>query len=173
MTAEGAIDPDGFRRVLARYATGVTVVTCVHDGLDHAMTANSFTSVSLDPPMVLVCVEDDSRFHEAITSVPTWSVSVLAEGQQGRARWFATRGRPLIGQFDSTPTRRSTATGALVLAEALATVDCRTVAVHRAGDHDIVVAEVLGLDLARPDVEPLVYWASTFRTLDKPDTAGR
>jgi flavin reductase (DIM6/NTAB) family NADH-FMN oxidoreductase RutF len=110
-------------------------------------------------------VENDSRFHEAITAVGSWSVNVLAEGQRGRARWFATRGRPLVGQFDSTPTRRSPLTGALLLVDALATVECRTVAVHAAGDHDIVVGEVLALDLARPDADPLLYFASDFRTL--------
>jgi flavin reductase (DIM6/NTAB) family NADH-FMN oxidoreductase RutF len=159
-------DTAAFRQVMGRYATGVAVVTCVQDGFDHAMTANSFTSVSLDPPLVLVCVENDSRFHEAITAVDSWAVSVLTEGQRGRARWFATRGRPLVGQFDATPTRRSPLSGALLLDDALATVECRTVAVHPAGDHDIVVGEVLALDLARPDAEPLLYFASDFRTLD-------
>lgn len=91
----------GFRDTMARFATGVTVVTCVQDGFDHAMTANSFTSVSLDPPLVLVSVEDDSRFHEALSAVGTWAVSVLAEHQKGRASWFATRGRPLVAQFDA------------------------------------------------------------------------
>ena len=71
------VAPDDFRLVMSRFATGVTVVTCVQDGFDHAMTANSFTSVSLEPALVLVCVENDSRFHEAISSVDRWSVSVL------------------------------------------------------------------------------------------------
>jgi flavin reductase (DIM6/NTAB) family NADH-FMN oxidoreductase RutF len=163
--SDDVVDTAAFRQVMGRYATGVTVVSCVQDGFDHAMTANSFTSVSLDPPLVLVCVENDSRFHEAITSVDRWAVSVLTEGQRGRARWFATRGRPLVGQFDATPTRRSPLSGALLLDDALATMECRTVAVHPAGDHDIVVGEVLALDLARPDAEPLLYFASEFRAL--------
>jgi flavin reductase (DIM6/NTAB) family NADH-FMN oxidoreductase RutF len=159
------IATDEFRAVMARFATGVVVVTCVEDGFDHGMTANSFTSVSLDPPLVLVCVENDSRFHEAISAVGTWAVSVLDESQQGRARWFATRGRPLVGQFDSTPTTRSTVTGSLLLDGALVALECRTVAVHPAGDHDIVVGEVLGLRTQRPDGQPLVYFRSGFRTL--------
>jgi flavin reductase (DIM6/NTAB) family NADH-FMN oxidoreductase RutF len=167
------IAPDEFRAVMSRFATGVAVVTCVQDGFDHAMTANSFTSVSLDPALVLVCVENDSRFHEAIAHAGAWSVSVLEAGQRGRARWFATRGRPLVGQFDSTPTTRSDGTGALLLDGALAALDCRTVAVHPAGDHDIVVGEVLGLRLPRPDGEPLLYFRSTFRTLGEgADTLG-
>ena len=159
------VAPDEFRHVMARFATGVTVVTCRQDTFDHAMTANSFTSVSLDPALVLVCVEDDSRFHDAITSVDTWSVNVLEESQRGRASWFATRGRPLAGQFDSTPTHRSELTGALLLDGSLAVVECRTVAIHRAGDHDILIGEVLDLRLQAPDAAPLIYFAREFLTL--------
>ena len=166
------IATDEFRAVMARFATGVVVVTCVQDGFDHAMTANSFTSVSLDPALVLVCVENDSRFHEAISAVGTWAVSVLDESQKGRASWFATRGRPLVGQFDSTPTTRSTRTGSLLLDGALVTLECRTVAVHPAGDHDIVVGEVLGLQTLRPEGEPLVYFRSGFRTLGEAPASG-
>jgi flavin reductase (DIM6/NTAB) family NADH-FMN oxidoreductase RutF len=158
---------------MSRFATGVTVVTCRQDGFDHAMTANSFTSVSLDPPLVLVCVENDSRFHDAILDAGRWSVSVLEEQHRGRATWFATRGRPLVGQFDSTATRRSEVTGALHLEHALGTLDCRTVAVHPAGDHDIVVAEVVGLGLGAQGGAPLLYYASRYRALrDQPDARG-
>ena len=82
------------------------MVTTRADGVDHAMTANSFTSVSLDPLLALVCVERDSRFHSAVLAAGTWAVSFLPEGQEATARWFATRGRPLDGQFDQVPTRR-------------------------------------------------------------------
>ena len=167
------VAPDEFRAVMSRFSTGVAVVTCVQDGFDHAMTANSFTSVSLDPPLVLVCVENDSRFHEAISHAGSWAVSVLDAGQRGRARWFATRGRPLVGQFDSTPTTRSHVTGSLLIDGALAVLECRTVAVHPAGDHDIVVGEVLGMALPGTDGEPLVYFRSGFRTLaEGPPTTG-
>ena len=154
-----------FRSIMSRFATGVTVVTCRQDGMDHAMTANSFTSVSLDPALVLVCVEADSRFHEAISDVGRWSVSVLSTSQRGRASWFATRGRPLVGQFDSTSTQRSVLTDALLLDDALVSLDCRTVDVHRAGDHDIVVGAVLDVRLVHPEADPLVYFGSRFRTL--------
>ncbi|MDH4016127.1 MAG: flavin reductase family protein, partial [Actinomycetota bacterium] len=86
-----------FRRATGRYATGIAVITTRADGLDHAMTANSFTSVSLDPLLALVCVERDSRFHSAVLAAGTWAVSFLPEGQEATARWFATRGRPLDG----------------------------------------------------------------------------
>ena len=98
-------------------------------------------------------------------------MSVLEESQRGRASGFATRGRPLVGQFDTTPTRRSTETGALLLEGCLATLECVTAAVHRAGDHDILVGRVVGLELARPDARPLLYFASGYGTLD--DHEGR
>jgi flavin reductase (DIM6/NTAB) family NADH-FMN oxidoreductase RutF len=167
------VGTDEFRAVMSRFATGVTVVTCVQDGFDHAMTANSFTSVSLEPALVLVCVENDSRFHEAISAAGTWAVSVLDARQRGRARWFATRGRPLVGQFDSTPSTRSAITGSLLLDGALVTLECRTTDVHAAGDHDIVVGEVLGMTLHRPDDEPLLYFRSQFRTLGETTVTDR
>jgi flavin reductase (DIM6/NTAB) family NADH-FMN oxidoreductase RutF len=164
----GPVVADEFRTVMSRFATGVTVVTCVQDGFDHAMTANSFASVSLEPALVLVCVESDSRFHEAVLHAGAWNVSVLDESQRGRASWFATRGRPLIGQFDTTPTRRSVETGALLLDDCLVTLECITEAVHRAGDHDILVGRVVGMDLARPDGHPLLYFASSYGTFGGP-----
>jgi len=170
MTEPGAlparISSEAFRHVMSRFATGVVVITCVQDGADHAMTANSFTSVSLDPAMVLFCVENDSRFHEAVLGSDRWSVNVLDEAQRGRARWFATRGRPLVGQFDSTPTHRSAVSGALLLDGALATLDCRTVAVHAAGDHDIVVGQVHDMHVREPEGDPLLYFRSEFRSLE-------
>jgi len=159
------VAPQEFRAVMSRFATGVIVVTCVQDAFDHAMTANAFASVSLDPALVLVCVENDSRFHEAIGHAELWAVNVLDASQRGRASWFATRGRPLVGQFDSTPTTRSQITGSLLLDGALAVLECRTVAVHPAGDHDIVVGEVLGMRTPRPDGDPLVYFRSAYRSL--------
>jgi flavin reductase len=163
--SHGDLSPDAFRTVMARFATGVAVVTCVQGSSDHAMTANSFTSVSLSPPLVLFCVENESRFHEAVVDSGTWSVNILDSSQAGRARWFATRGRPLVGQFDTTPTHRSPVSGALHLDTAIATLDCRTSAVHVAGDHDIVVGEVLDLRVLGPESEPLVYYRSRFRAL--------
>lgn len=164
----GAVRAAEFRTVMSRFATGVTVVTCVQEGFDHAMTANAFASVSLDPALVLVCVEDDSRFHEAVLHAGAWNVNVLEEGQRGRASWFATSGRPLVGQFDTTPTRRSAETGALLLDGCLATLECVTESVHRAGDHDILIGRVLGMELARPEGRPLLYFASSYGTLGDP-----
>lgn len=163
-----ALDPKSaadFRKVMAAYATGVVVVTLQADGLDHAMTANSFTSVSLDPPLVLVCVERASRFDEALASCDgRWAVSVLSADNKDAARWFATKGRPLAGQFDQVDHQRGES-GALLVDGALAHIECRTEAVHRAGDHDILVGRVTAMAVNERAGAPLLYYGSTFRAL--------
>lgn len=158
--------------MLARYATGVVVVTLRADGDDHAMTANSFTSVSMDPPLVLVCVERDSRFFEALESSDgQWAVSILNAEQEGVARWFATKGRPLGGQFDRVAHHRGD-NGLPLIDAALAHILCRTVDRHRAGDHDILVGEVVSMDVTEDRQEPLLYFAHRFRALDNSPPAG-
>ena len=84
-----------FRQTMAAFASGVTVVTTRWQGVGHAMTATAFCSVSLDPPLVLVCVSRQSRFHAAVTQADGWSVSLLNAGQEGVARHFANSGRRL------------------------------------------------------------------------------
>ena len=162
--AGGGIDVAEFRSAMARYATGVVVVTTVVDGIDHAMTANSFTSVSLEPPLVLVCVERESRFHAAVQAAGEWAVSVLPAGTAAAARWFAAKGRPLPGQLDRVRYTRSVR-GLALLDGALATFECRTVATHPAGDHDVVVGAVTSLGPVNREAAPLVYFGSRFREL--------
>lgn len=160
-------DGDQFRSVLARYATGVVVVSATSGGFDHAMTANSFTSVSLAPPLVLVCVERDSRFHAAVLAAESWGVSILSDASRPAARWFATKGRPLAGQFANYDVIRGELTGAPLLVDALGCLECMTVDVHRGGDHDILVGQVVGLQ--RPEVAdeaaPLLYYRHGFGTM--------
>lgn len=166
-----------FRHSLGRYATGVTVVTCTVGGVDHAMTANSFTSVSLDPLLVLVCVERDTRFHEAVVESGRWAVSVLAQDQRRHAVWFATRGRPLEGQFLQVPHVRGPLTDAPLLTGAVATLEVRSVGLHEAGDHDILVGEVVALGPVDDSKAPLLYFGSRYRELgaelaDSPSAVG-
>ncbi len=158
-------DHEAFRAVMSRYATGVVVVSVCTAGIDHAMTANSFTSVSLDPPLVLVCIDKSSRFHQAVIGADAWAVSILGEPAHRAARWFATRGRPLDDQFAGFPARRAETTGALVLSDAQAVVECRTEAVHPGGDHDILVGRVVSLALAQEETNPLLFYRHGFRSL--------
>lgn len=158
--------PDEFRDAVSRFGTGITVVTCVSGGVDHAMTANAFASVSLDPLLVLVCVERDSRFHEALASTDAWGVSILPADAESTARWLATRGRPLAGQLADTPHHRSPGSRVAWLDGALASLECRTVDVHVAGDHDIVVGEVVELAVSDAEpADPLLYFRRNYRSL--------
>lgn len=152
-----------FRRAVGRFATGVTVVSTVVYGHHHAMTANAFTSVSLDPLLVLVCVENDSRFHDAVLERGEWGVSVLDGTGRGTADWLATPGRPLIGQLDRVPHHRGPVTGVALLDQSLSTLECRTTAVHPGGDHVILVGSVVGAWLAPDERGPLLYHRSGYR----------
>ncbi len=154
---------------MARFASGVCVVTAVEGGrrtpLDHAMTANAFTSVSVDPLLVLVCVETDARFHDAILDAGEWGVSILDASARPVSEWLATRGRPLHGQLDRIPFRRGRVTGAALLEQATGWLECRTQAVHPGGDHSIVVGEVLGAELGNDAGGALLYHRSSYRRL--------
>ena len=162
--------PDEFREAVSRFATGITVVTCVVEGLDHAMTANAFASVSIDPLLVMVCVERDSRFHEAISTSSTWGVSILAATAEPTSRWFATRGRPLAGQLERSGHHRSPRSGVAWIDGALASLECQTTDIHRAGDHDIVIGKVVELEIASHDaVDPLLYFRRNYRNLTTGD----
>jgi flavin reductase len=158
------VDPATFRHVAGRFATGVCVVTAVSQGMDHAMTANSFASVSLDPLLVLVCVEQDARFHDAVVDAGQWAVSILAASARPAAVWLATRGRPLHGQLAPVPHHRGPATGAALLDRSLATLECRTWAIHPGGDHSIVVGEVLAATLVA-DEAALLFHRSAYHHL--------
>lgn len=156
---------DLFRRAMSRFATGVTVVTTRVRDLDHAMTASAITSVSLEPMLLLVCVERESRFHDAVVDAGVWGISVLAGHHRPGADWLATRGRPLHAQLDRIPHHRGPQTGVALLEDALATFECRTTSVHPAGDHSIVVGEVVSVTTAAHPGEALLYYRGRYETL--------
>ena len=168
MTAAGQPGPavPDFRRVAGRFASGIVVVTTRLDGTGHAMTVSAFTSVSIDPLLVLFCAEKVARFHDSVLASGTWAVSVLGEDSEKIARWLATRGRPLVGQLDAFRHHAGPRTGAPILDDALAAMECRTVAVHDGGDHSIVVGEVIGVAEPNPDGRPLLHYSGRYRTLD-------
>jgi len=170
------VDQAAFRRATGQFASGIVVVTTA---TGHAMTVSAFTSVSLDPPLVLFCAEKIARFHDAVLEAGSWAVSILAEDDEKTARWLATRGRPLDGQLDGLAHRPGPATGAPVLGSALAVLECRTEAVHDGGDHSIVVGRVIAVagprDQADPDGPrntpapgPLVHHSGAYRRLGGP-----
>jgi len=139
----GVADPTRLRKAFGAFATGVTVVTVGGDK-PHGMTANSFTTVSLDPPLVLVCVGRTAVMHESLTATGTFAVSVLATQHETLARWFADRRRPLGGeQFAAIDCEPGPRTGAPLISGALAHFECAVAAVHDGGDHSIFVGELL------------------------------
>lgn len=135
--------PATLRDVMSQFATGITVLTAPgHDG--HGMTANAFTSVSLEPPLVLVCVAHTARMHAAVVSAGVFGVSVLSSGQGQVARYFADRRRPRgMAQFDAVDWTPGPCTGAPLLTGALAWLECRLTRIVDGGDHSIFLGEVL------------------------------
>ncbi len=154
-----------FRAAAGQFATGVSVVTTRFEGNDHAMTANSFASVSLDPLLVLVCVDKGTRFHEAILAAGRWVVSVLPAEARESAVWFATKGRPLVGQLDHAPHHHRSGDGVAVLEGALSVLECVTWAEYDGGDHTIVVGRVVAISLPNPDADALGYFRGGYATL--------
>lgn len=157
-------DPKVMRRAFGKFATGVTVVT-VGGGTPHAMTANSFTSVSLDPPLVLVCVGRSGVMHGRLTAAGSFGVSVLAAHQESVARRFANRWRTLgPAQFDAVDWLPGDLTGAPLLTGTLARFECELWRTHDGGDHTIFIGRVLALE-QQDDREALLFFHGRFRRI--------
>ena len=159
------VSADQFRLAMGRFATGVSVVTPCAGGLDPAMPATALAWVSLHPVLVVVCVALAARFHDAIAESKVWGVSVLGARQRPVAEWLSVQGRPLHGQLDRIPHRHGEVTGVALLEGALATIECRTTDMHPAGDHSIVVGEVVSLSSAEHPEDALLYYRSRYGTL--------
>jgi len=141
-------DTTELRRAFGTFATGVTVVT-VGGEVPHGMTANSFTTVSLRPPLVLLCVGHDAVMHRRLVGTGSFAVSVLAGHQEKVARHFADRWRPLgLAQFELFDWRPGQFTGAPLIAEAVAHFECALWRTYDGGDHSIFVGSLLGWDRA-------------------------
>lgn len=135
------------REVMSQFATGVVVLTVGGRHL-HGMTANAFTSVSLDPPLVLCCVARNALMHTALSSARRFAVSIMGADQEDVARYFADKHRPLgTAQFDSVGWRPGARTQAPLLTDALAWLECELHESYGSGDHSIFIGSVL--DCAR------------------------
>ncbi|BCJ41156.1 oxidoreductase [Actinoplanes ianthinogenes] len=140
-----SFDSKALRRAFGTFATGVTVVT-VGGAAPHGMTANSFTAVSLDPPLVLVCIEHNAVMHQALRDAGQFGVSVLAAGHAPVARYFADRRRPLGGeQFVPVDWHAGEHTGAPLITGALAHFECALWRSYDGGDHTIFLGRLLGM----------------------------
>jgi flavin reductase (DIM6/NTAB) family NADH-FMN oxidoreductase RutF len=172
--ASGAVRlaaPEQLRRALGTFATGVTVVTLGNPG-PHGMTANSFTSVSLDPALVLVCVDRTALTHTRLARADCFGVSVLAAGQETVATHFADRRRHLsAAEFGPVPWTPGPCTAVPLIDGALAWFECRTYRRYPGGDHTIVLGEVLSADV-RPAGDGLLFAGGRFRQLLPQPAAG-
>ena len=144
------------------FATGVTIITVDLDGEVHGMTANAFASVSLEPPLVLVCVDHAARTHAHLHARQRFGVNVLAVDQRAISEYYA---RPVEEQLGALGLARFERTihGTPVLQGALTYLECRLQSAHDAGDHTIFIAEVEDLML-RPG-EPLLFFRSKYRRI--------
>ncbi|HEU5475557.1 MAG TPA: flavin reductase family protein [Actinophytocola sp.] len=155
------------RDVMSRFATGVTVLTAGGEH-GHGMTANAFTSVSLEPPLVLACVAHSARIHESIRRAGGFGVSMLAADQQMTARYFANKQRPIgLAQFDAIDCEFGPHTGAPLLNGALAWLECELAELYPGGDHSIFLGRVLSASRG-PDRQALLFYAGGFHHLLPP-----
>ena len=159
------IDPATFRSVLGRFASGVTIVTvCDNQHYDHGMTVSAFCSLSLEPPLVLVCIEKSASLHAVIVDGETasqFAVNILESNQEELARRFA-EDHP--NRFDGVGFTRGT-TGAPIIDNCLAVIECEVQSRHPAGDHTIVIGAVIGS--ATSEGSPLLYYRGGYATLER------
>jgi flavin reductase (DIM6/NTAB) family NADH-FMN oxidoreductase RutF len=155
------LDPDSFRSVLGRFASGVTVVTSRDEqGRDHGMTVSAFCSVSLQPPLVMTCVDRSASMHDLLTLGRRIAINILAAGQEALSRRFSGPDN----RFDGVGYSRGL-TGAALLDDVLATLECTVVRLYDGGDHTIVVSEVETAS-SRPE-RPLLYYRGGYAQLER------
>jgi 4-nitrophenol 2-monooxygenase / 4-nitrocatechol 4-monooxygenase, reductase component len=157
-----AVDPDTFRAVLGRFASGVTVVTALgSDGDDEGMTVTSFCSVSLEPPLVLICIDRAAAMYESIGAGSHFIVQMLSESQEAIARRFSG---PDPNRFEGIGYTRGSH-GIAILDDVLAYIECRRVAQHPAGDHRIYVGEVE--EAVTYEGRPLLRYRSGYAQMER------
>jgi flavin reductase len=153
-----------FRQSLGAFATGVTVITT--RGEDHlfGMTANAFSSLSLDPPLILVCVISGTTGAQVIQQNGMFAVNILGSQQEPISRYFASKDRPRGLEAFNEIAHHTVVTGCPIIDGAAGFLDCRLHAAHEAGDHIIFIGEVVAL-AHDPDIEPLVYHGGRYRVV--------
>lgn len=156
------VDHHAFRAVLGRFSTGVTVVTATGpDGQDQGMTVSAFSSLSLDPPLVLICIDHAASMYPSLLSATHFVVNILCESQEALARRFSGTDP---NRFDGIGYSRGQ-TGLVVLDDVLGCIECRVTGRHKGGDHDVFVGEV---EFASAnDGKPLLYYRGGYAQLER------
>ncbi len=159
------IGRDAFRRICSKFATGVAVATVIDaEGAPHGLTVNSFTSVSCDPPLVLICIDYNATALPLFRAARHFGINILSEKQRDVSVRFAERGHD---RFNGTPWFPGT-TGVPLLPEALASLECEVTQVVEAGDHAVFIAGLVGARVS--DGRPLLYFDSGYRSIREPDS---
>ena len=158
----GSVTKEDFKRVMGSFAAGVTVVTTVDDtGAKWGMTATAFSSLSLDPPLCLVCIDKRAGSHGAISQSRKFAVNMLTAEQEEWSNRFASR---RDDKFDTVGHSPGEETGCPLLDGALATMECTVVDIFAGGDHDIFVGKLEATNVS-DDAKPLLYWSGGYRRL--------
>lgn len=160
-----AVSSGQLRSVMRLWATGVTLVTSHDGGRPHGMTVSSFTSISLDPPLILVSLENGSRTHRLVRQSGAFAVSILEETQGDLADCFAGRVPDEGDRFAGVP-YTTAETGAPIPKGCLAYLDCRLVSTHAAGNHTLFIGEVVAARVRRAG-RPLLYYQRAYRRLTR------
>jgi flavin reductase (DIM6/NTAB) family NADH-FMN oxidoreductase RutF len=158
-------NPDGLRDALRFWTTGVTIVAAADGENRHGMTVNSFTSLSLDPPLVSVSLEKVTRTHQLVQAACKFSVSILADEQRALSDRFAGRETDEGDRFADAETF-ALETGSPILKDALAYFDCEVTASHDAGTHTVFIGKVLACGRAENEKAPLVYFNRDYRNIE-------
>jgi flavin reductase (DIM6/NTAB) family NADH-FMN oxidoreductase RutF len=156
------VDPDLFRGTLSSWASGVTVVTARRGEDVRAMTASAFCSLSLDPPLVLVCVDKSAIMHGFMEGNTSFAINILARHQEDVSRSCSSRRVEESRRLEGIP-YHAEVTGAPILDEAIGYLDCRFEAAHEGGDHTIFVGRVEAAGAS--DEPPLIYFRGKYRSL--------
>jgi flavin reductase (DIM6/NTAB) family NADH-FMN oxidoreductase RutF len=162
-TGPTTVSQADFRRALGAFATGVTVITVDEDGEVHGMTANAFTSVSLEPLLVLVCVDHRARTHAHLHAKKRFGINVLAENQRAISEYYARSTETHQHAEEAGAHFERTQHGTPVLQGALAYLECRLHSAQAAGDHTIFIGEVE--DVVVRDGEPLLFFRGNYRKI--------
>ncbi|HXF23567.1 MAG TPA: flavin reductase family protein [Gemmatimonadaceae bacterium] len=157
-----SLDPDAFRAVMGRFASGVTVVTATdHAGSAYGMTVSAFASVSLQPPLVVMCIDHAASLHDTLANAPYFAVNILASTQEPIARRFAETGAQ---RFEGIGYRNGE-NDVPILNDVLAFVECKHVSSTEAGDHTVIIGETVAASMR--DARPLLYYRGGFAQLER------
>jgi flavin reductase (DIM6/NTAB) family NADH-FMN oxidoreductase RutF len=158
-----SVDPLEFRSIIGHFATGVTVITTRDGEQMQGMTANAVTSLSLDPTMILVCVEKNTHTHGLLARSGVFAVNILGPEHEQLSRLFAKRSEPERGALRGQPFFIGK-TGAPILSDCIAYLECKVAEVLQGGDHSIFLGEVINGEILREE-DPLIFYRGKYRAL--------